>query len=66
MMTRKHFQAIADVLRYDMDNLHNWPTAEHEVRKAGCADRANRMAVMLAKQNPGFDRQRFLAACGVE
>lgn len=62
-MTRKHFQAIADVLRYDMDNADLYPDVE--VRKAGCADRAKRMANMLAKFNNNFNRERFLKACGV-
>lgn len=62
VMTAKDMQLIADVLRYDFDNLMNWP--DHEIRRAGCQDRANRFAVMLAKNNPRFDRQKFMAACG--
>jgi hypothetical protein len=62
-MTRKDFQLIADVLRYDMDHAELYPDAA--IRKAGCADRAKRMARALSTTNPNFDRDRFLTACGV-
>lgn len=53
-MTRKHFQAIADVIRkYGGD----------EGRKALMA---LEMAATLRQFNPNFDRERFIRACTEE
>jgi hypothetical protein len=48
-MTRRHFQLIADALRESA-------APEHVARA---------MADALATTNPRFNRERFLAACGV-
>ena len=54
-MTKKDYQAIADVIRA-------------EVTRNGPIDSARRiaegLAIILATDNPRFDRNRFLAACG--
>jgi hypothetical protein len=53
-MTRKDYELIARVIRY----------AEIDER---AGDRIARdFAYALAKDNPRFDRARFLKACGVE
>jgi hypothetical protein len=62
-MTWKDYMLIADVLRYDMDHAELYPDVA--IRKAGCADRAKRMARELSKTNPNFDRDQFLKDCGV-
>jgi hypothetical protein len=59
--TRQHYQAIADVVTVRAD--------------CGCADMftraertqlAEKLADMFAHDNPRFDRDRFLTACGVQ
>ncbi len=60
-MTRQHFQLIADVLRKTQeDNTPSGMTNEL------CSQIASTFANELAKTNPGFKRDRFLKACGVE
>lgn len=53
MFTKKHFKAIAEVIR----NAKALNTPD---------DIAHAFAAMLAKQNPRFDLARFLTACGVD
>lgn len=52
-MTRKHFESIAYSIRY----MTLTDTARREV--------AERMADTCALHNSRFDRDKFLAACGV-
>lgn len=54
MMTKKHFEEIARVLDYYKD--------ESSVTQ----DIASDFADIFAKENPNFNRARFLKACGVE
>ncbi|WP_109798667.1 hypothetical protein [Novosphingobium meiothermophilum] len=60
-MTRKDYELIAAAVseaRADM--------ADHPGRLAGAAQTARRLASALRTTNPRFDRDRFLAACGVD
>jgi len=52
-MTRKHFQLIADIVK-----LHGTSPAA----KAMALD----FAVAFQKENPNFNKVRFLNACGLE
>lgn len=56
-MTKKHFEAIAALIRptADPDN----PVEVEVIRNL-----AERMAAMFARENPRFDRDQFLTACG--
>ncbi len=54
-MTKKHFEAIAAVMR----NLRNgYPTHRWLWTVA-----TEKLADLCAQFNPAFDRERFLAAC---
>lgn len=54
---RRHYQAIADVIKASDRDLFS----QSEV-----LGMALRLADMLQADNPRFDRARFLAACGVQ
>ena len=55
MLTRKHFVAVAQVLKAFP---HGAPTASQ-------AKLAEAFADMFENENPRFERGRFLKACGV-
>lgn len=61
-MTKKHYEAIADVLR-------NCVEAEKNMCNGVCTDKlayiAEHLAEYFASDNPRFNRERFLKACGV-
>jgi hypothetical protein len=51
MMTKKHFQALADHIRLELDHTGN---SREQVAQA--------IARACASFNPRFDRQRFISA----
>lgn len=53
-MTRQHFELIARVLREAPVDIVGWHIL------------VQRFADELAAENPRFDRERFLRACGVK
>lgn len=57
-MTRKDYEKIAAVIKGMPDHA-----ATLRAQKASCA---SSFADMLAADNPRFDRERFLKACGLE
>ena len=68
-MTRKHFEAIAAALRFNVTaarsfQQHN-PGEVADAVLAAHTLSAQDMARTLAQFNPNFDRSRFLVACGV-
>ena len=58
-MTRRHFVALANVLRSIK------PPSEMKEAHAMWVDAARSIASICASDNPRFDRPRFLVACGV-
>jgi len=52
-MTRKHFQAIADILK------------NADLTEDQRSELAREFAVMCKRHNSGFQRSRFLTAAGV-
>lgn len=69
-MTRKDYIAIAAAIR---DELNAWrrekPEDDAALCQAGaltCGYIAQRIAKVMEKDNPSFDRARFLKAYGVE
>lgn len=69
-MTKKHYEAIASVIAstYKNAKLYTAPNYKNTARER-CESIeviAVRLADYFASDNPKFDRQRFLAACGIE
>lgn len=71
-MTKKDYELIAGVVKYTTPEFRS---DEHpDSYNAGWKDGAARqhawlrdsLAETLAKNNPKFDRNKFLAACGIE
>lgn len=60
MMTRKHFEALAAINKQMMDN----PTVPSDSKITLIAV-SHLQANFFASENPNFDRQKFLTACGV-
>ncbi len=64
-MTRKDYELIASVFAVNNPGFNtgdDWITGRVEQFQAIINDTAN----MLANDNPRFDRERFLKACGVK
>lgn len=63
MMTRKHFEAVAEIMRdVDASTVQD-PTAYEHGRQFQSAVIVGRLADFFATQNPNFDRARFMEAC---
>ena len=54
-MTRKHFEALAAII-----NQNRFDGS----RKEACYSIADDMADFFAEENPRFNREQFLTACG--
>lgn len=57
MMSRKHYEGIANALREVME-ISDYELEEETVRWV-----ALRLSAFLAEDNPRFDREKFLKAC---
>lgn len=62
-MSRKHFEQIAETIRVQLDNVQD-DESLYSIR-ATIVETANRLADVFTEANPRFDRNRFLAACGI-
>lgn len=64
-MTKKHYEAIADVVcRINLEYSGN--TTIHKYVRTSNRVTARRLADYFATDNPRFDRDKFLTACGIE
>lgn len=54
MTTKKHFQATAEILKFQSNKIH----------PAVFSKTVNDFAVMFANENPKFDVNKFHEACG--
>lgn len=61
IMTKKHFKAIAEIIKRHCD-LQNIDSAVEET----VCDIISDLSDFLATTNPLFDRTKFLDACGIE
>jgi len=62
MLTKKHYEAIARIAKQWMDDAEQY---DRESVDMVCWQACN-LADYFAKDNPRFDRARFLKACGLE
>lgn len=59
MLSRKHYQSIAGI----MSNARVWTRFSEEDRRLMLDFVAGKLADYFLKDNPRFDRDRFVAAC---
>jgi hypothetical protein len=71
-MTRKHFIAIAAIIKARFDEVDSQAPGAADLdagHDAGylnaLTETAENMADYFASENPNFDRARFLTACGL-
>ncbi len=69
-MTKKDYELVAMVIKGQLENNNllesmGWTPKDRRLSEAVVEDLAHFMAYHLKKQNPKFDRIRFLKACGV-
>ena len=71
-MTKKHYEAIAGILRYYLElQIDEWDRRdltpeECDALEQATYDIAERLADYFEQENPRFLRDRFLKACGIE
>lgn len=66
-MTRKHFEKVASVLAIRVQRIRENDISSPEAKVAKSQEVyaiANALADAFSTENPRFDRQRFLIACG--
>jgi hypothetical protein len=65
-MTKKHFKAIAEIIKGSMESR---PYTGNSINKAVIIHTegiAECLSHYFQQENPQFDRDRFLKACGIE
>lgn len=66
MMTRQNFEAVANAIEAKMDASDPNDESNFFAGYArGIMDTAETLADVFVANNPRFDRERFLKACGV-
>lgn len=58
MFQKRHYERLASII----DGMDFWAPTPRETRN----EVARQFADALARDNPRFDRERFLAACGAQ
>ena len=67
MMTRKNFEAIAAIVKDEVEATLPLSDPATIVGAAyGIEELAKSLADYFASDNPNFDRRRFLTACGLD
>lgn len=67
MFTKRHYKAIAEVLRANQPDRPVSTSCEgHRARFDKHRSIVGKLAALFANDNPRFNRDRFLAACGEE
>ena len=60
MLTQKHFQKMSNAVSY----VRKLGTPDQPVREETLRVIARELAAICAEDNPRFDREKFLRACG--
>ena len=70
MLTRKHFQALANALQSQRPNQEWVKTPEDRIGYTCAVAQwtldCRAIADVCQRENPAFDRTKFLQACGIE
>jgi len=71
MLTRKHFQTLAKALQGQKPNPAHVTSAPHDNEAFKACEAqwtldCRAIASVCARENPAFDRAKFLRACGIE
>lgn len=61
-MTKKDYETIAAGI---LEALDEWQAEDRSHERVGIQTAANRISRRLAQAYPAFDRNKFLAACGL-
>lgn len=59
--TRRHYEQFAAIIR----DMRNAADADGVFTLCYVLDFADKLAVTFSRDNPRFNRERFLAACGI-
>jgi len=62
-MSRKNFERTAAILKIQVNKA--WESGGGLARLSEIGEIANALADSFQEDNPRFDRERFLAACGL-
>jgi hypothetical protein len=63
MMTRKHFEAVAEIIKHNSVDISHDPTDHERGRDMQSFLISSDLADYFANENPNFDRARFMKAC---
>ena len=63
--TRQYYKAIAEIVKKSAFWSHHGPCREDRDKMILPESIASNLANYFAKNNPKFDREHFLAACGL-
>lgn len=64
-MTKRHFEAFAARIKADLEETRTRFPERHAETLRACSYAADLFAALAANDNPYFDRDRFLKACGL-
>lgn len=64
MFTRQHYKAIAEIIRFEYTAFDGTGEDDYE-GKLTIRNITNNLADYFADDNPLFNRQKFLKACGL-
>ena len=65
-MTKKDYCKFAEMVKYNLGNAGMADGLHAAAHAVGVADVARGMCDIFKADNPRFDRERFLKACGIE
>jgi hypothetical protein len=65
-MTRKDYRLIASAIRITLESIRDNPKVlRPDIQETGIYRAATVLASRLGEDNPNFDRDKFMVACGL-